>query len=198
MRIINCQQQTDEWYQARLGIPTASSFDKIIMASGKASTQREKYLYKLAGEILSGKTEETFQTQAMARGCELEQEAREFYSFFTNNEIYQVGLCLHDELNAGASPDGLIDNNGLVEIKCPSMSVHVEYLAGGKLPSAYFQQVQGQLFITGRQWCDFISYYPGIKPFLIRVEPDTQFHDLLAVELLIFCNDLVKLTEKLR
>lgn len=173
MKIINCEQRSDEWYEVRLGVPSASSFDKLITMKGEPSKQAEKYLYKLAGEKVSGIVEDTYQNGAMIRGCELEDEARELYQFITGNDVEQVGFCLTDY--CGCSPDGLIGDDGGLEIKCPNMATHVEYLLNGGLPSTYYQQVHGSMYVTGRKWWDFMSYYPNIKPFIVRVERDEAF-----------------------
>ncbi len=199
MKIIECQQNTPEWFSARCGMPTASNFDKIITTEGKPSKQREKYLHQLAGERIIGKAEETYQNGAMLRGQEMEDEAREAYQFMSGNEVSQVGLCVMEGKTIyAASPDGLVGNDGLVEIKCPIISTQVNYLLKNVLPTEYFQQVQGQLLVTGRKWIDFLSYYPGLKPLLIRVKPDEKFLKALRVELELFCEELDEVVKKIR
>jgi putative phage-type endonuclease len=197
MKILELEQRTDEWMQARLGIPTASNFDKIITTKGEPSKQAQKYMYRLAGERLSGTTEETYQNAAMQRGCELEDEARAFYSLINDVEVKQVGFCLSDS-GYGCSPDGLIGEEGLIEIKCPQMATHVEYLIEGGLPITYFQQVQGQLLVTERKWCDFISYYAGIKPLVVRVGRNETFIKALHGELVRFVFTLNETVRKLQ
>lgn len=189
MNISYVKQGTPEWFEVRAGKPTASNFDKIITTQGEPSKQKTKYLYKLAGEAVSGITDESYKSEAMARGNELEDEARSFYQLVNDCKVHQIGFCFSD-IGAGCSPDGLIEDNGILEIKCPLSSTHIEYLLNGKLPSTYYQQVQGALFITGREWLDFISYYPGIKPFIIRVTPDEDFQQALERELKSFINEL--------
>jgi putative phage-type endonuclease len=198
MKIIDVKQGTDEWLIARIGIPTASNFDKIITTKGERSKSREKYLYQLAGEKIVGKAEETYKNGAMQRGIEMEAEARQAYEIMTGFDVQQVGFCLADDGSHGASPDGLVGTDGEIEIKCPTLAVHVSYLLEGKLPTDYFQQTQGQLFVTGRKWLDFVSYYPGIKPLIVRVKPDKEFIEKLENEVKDFCADLVKVFEKLR
>lgn len=185
--------------RARLGIPSASSFDQIITTKGEVSKQRTKYLYKLAAERVSGRSEETYQNAAMQRGTELESEARAYYELVNDCTVEQVGFCLADGSYAyGCSPDGLIGTNGLLEIKCPSASVHVEYLLEGGLPSVYFQQVQGQLLVTGRKYCEFVSYYPNLKPLIVTVTPDAKFQAALKEQLEAFCSELDKVVERIR
>jgi len=195
MIIINCEQGTPEWFAARCGVPSASNFDKIITTKGEPSKQRTKYLYQLVGERLCGKPEESYINGAMERGKVLEDEARKLYMFITGAEVQQVGFCLSD--GYGSSPDGLVGEDGIIEIKCPLMSTHVGYLLNNKLPTDYYQQTQGNLLVTGREWLDFISYYPGIKPLIIRVTPDKNFQKALKAELEIFCKELDATFKKL-
>ena len=198
MIILDVVQGSPGWLAARAGIPTASNFDKIVMARGERSAQAQKYLYQLAGERLLGAPSETYQNGAMLRGKELEPLARAAYEFISDNPVTEIGFCLDDIKRYGCSPDGLVGVDGLIEIKCPSLSVHVEYLDKGGLPIAYFQQVQGQMLVTGREWCDFFSYYPGLPPLLIRAERDEKFLKLLEKELVVFCEKLDALTKRLR
>jgi len=197
MKIIDCEQGTPEWFQARAGKPTASGFDKILTTKGVPSKQAEKYLYRLAGEAVTGIPEESYQNVAMLRGKEMEAEARKFYEFKNDVEIVQIGFCLSDD-GYGCSPDGLVGKDGLLEIKCPLMSTHVGYLLNGTLPTEYFQQTQGQLLVTGRKWLDFLSYYPGIKPLLVRVERDEKFIKLLKTELEGCCNKIYEIVQAIK
>jgi putative phage-type endonuclease len=192
-------QGTPEWLAARLGIPTASGFDRIITTKGEPSKQAQKYMYQLAAERITGAKEEGYQNGVMQRGMEMEAEARAMYEFITGNEVKTVGVCYPDEKKAyGCSPDGLVNSDGLVEIKCPTSPVHVAYLLSGELPAEYFQQVQGQLLVTGRKYVDFFSFYPGLKPLPVRVERDEKFIKALMVELEIFVKELDEITERIR
>lgn len=197
MKILDVPQGSLEWHQARLGRPTASNFDNLVTSIGAQSKQRQKYMYKLAGERVSGVVEESYQNANMLRGTATEEEARKFYEFTTGEVVTKVGFCLSDCGRYGASPDALVGEEGLLEIKCPTLAVHVEYLLEGKLPTAYIQQTQGQLFVTGRKWSDFLSYYAGLKPLLIRVTPDVAFHQALASELNGFCGELKQIIERI-
>lgn len=198
MKIIDCEQRSPEWYKAKCGIPSASNFSMIVDTSGKPSKQAMKYVYTLAGETLLGYKEETYQSKAMEDGIIREEEARETYEFITGNKVEQVGFCTNDEGTYGASPDGLVGKDGSTEIKCPMLHTHIGYLLKGILPLDYFQQVQGQLLVTGRKWCDFMSYYPGLKPFIIRVKPDKKFLSMLTGELTLFNEALKIMVEKIR
>lgn len=196
MKIINIIQGSPEWFAARCGIPTASCFDKILCIDGKVSKQRTKYLWQLAGETIAGIQEETYTNGAMERGKIMEDEARQLYQLITGKEVLQVGFCLAE--GYGASPDGLVGDKGLLELKCPIISTQVGYLLDNKLPSDYFQQVQGQLLVTNREWVDFMSYYPALKPLIIRVQRDEKFIGLLKAELKTFCVELKKIAKKIK
>uniref|UniRef100_A0A6H1ZFG2 Putative exonuclease n=1 Tax=viral metagenome TaxID=1070528 RepID=A0A6H1ZFG2_9ZZZZ len=196
MIILDLEQRSPEWYQAKAGLPSASDFDKILTLKGEPSKSRQKYLYQLAGEKIIGVKEATYQSFAMQRGVELEAEARNYYELLYDS-VQEVGLCLADNKLYGCSPDGLVGEDGGLEVKCPSLAVHIEYLLKGGLPSDYFQQVQGSLFVTGRKWWDFMSYYPNCQAHIIRVTPDKEFHRALAVELQLFCKELDEITKKL-
>ena len=197
MKIIDVEQGSQEWFQARAGIPSASNFDKIVTSKGEPSKQAQKYMYRLAGERITGMPEETYQNTAMARGVEMEGEARSYYELTTGQTVEQVGFCVAD-CGAGCSPDGLVGDEGLIEIKCPSMAVHVGYLLDNKVPTDYFQQTQGQLFVTGRKWLDFISYYPLMRPLVVRIERDEVFIKKLESELKKFVEDLKTIVNKIK
>ena len=182
MITINCEQGTDEWFQARLGIPTASEFSKIITpAKLEPSRSADTYINKLIAEWLRGKPDESFQSDWMKRGVETEQEARDWYSFQTDKEVKQVGFCLNDSKTYGCSPDGLVDEGGL-EIKCPSPGVHVGYMLAKKVPTEYKLQVLGSLLVTGCKWWDFLSYHPDMNPLLIRTNRCDVEDDLAILE----------------
>lgn len=197
MKIIQVKQGSPEWHACRAGVPSASNFDMIVTSKGEPSKQAQKYMYRLAGECITGTPEETYQNAAMQRGVELEAEARMFYEMTNDCKIEQVGFCLADG-GWGCSPDGLVNGDGLIEIKCPSMAVHVGYLLDGKIPTDYFQQTQGQLLVTGRKWLDFISYYPAMKPLIVRVERDEEFIIKLEVELKKFIKELEEIVNKIK
>lgn len=175
MRIDQNEQGSPEWLAARLGIPSASMFAKIVTTKGIWSASADAYINQLVAERLTGEREEVFQSHHMLRGTELEPDARDLYSLISDAEVTEVGFCLHDTLSAGCSPDGLIGEDGGLEIKCPAPSTHVEYLRGEVLPSKYKQQVMGCLWITGREWWDFVSYHPTMKPLIVRVERDEEY-----------------------
>lgn len=199
MIIEDILQGSEEWQKARLGIPTSSNFDKLITTTGTSSKQRIQYMYQLSAERITGIKEDTYKNNNMIRGSEMEDEARAFYELITGEEVTTVGICYPDKKKLYAcSPDGLVGKDGLVEIKCPTSPVHIGYLLDGKFPMAYFQQLQGQLLVTGRKWCDFFSFYPGIKPLLLKVMPDEKFLNALKIELEVFVKELQELTERIK
>jgi len=199
MLVLDVEQLSPAWFAARCGIPTASNFDKIVTTKGESSTQYKKYLYQLAGELVAGSKEETYQNAAMTRGIELEGEARELYELVTDNAVDEVGICYaNEDKKFSCSPDGLVGEDGTLEIKCPLMATHVEYLLKGKLPTKYLQQVQGQLFVTNKKWCDFVSYYPGLRPLIVRVSRDEVFISKLETALTNFCTELLTVTIEIK
>lgn len=142
----------------------------------------QETIYKVAYERITNETPETFTNDWMQRGHDLEAEARHVYELETFNKVHNGGFF---ELNewVGASPDGLIGNDGLVEIKCPKYSTMIEYLLNNKLPKIYEWQVHGQLWVTNRNWCDFVAYHPKLKPLIIRVERDNSRDAILREQL---------------
>ena len=196
LEIIDCGQNSPEWYAARLGIPTASRF-KDILAKGQGIT-RKKYLYTLAGERLTGEQAESYTNEAMERGHALEAEARERYAFQRDAEPQLVGFMRRKvgEHWIGASPDALLGEEGLLEIKTKAPHLQLECLDGGRLPPEHVAQVQGQLWVSGRQWCDFVSYWPKLPLFVCRVERDDAYIAALAVEVEAFNAELRAIVRK--
>lgn len=173
MNIVDCVQYTDAWWLARKGFPTASNADKIITPTGKPSAQAFAYICELLadlsvpGPVIPSK----FVSPSMQAGSLLEPEARKFYVFERDAEVKEVGFCIHDSGKYGCSPDALVGDDGMLQIKCPEAKTHVAYLLKGEMPADYLPQVHMELFVTGRKWLDFLSYRHGFEPFMIRVEP---------------------------
>lgn len=192
------QQGTPEWRAIKLGVPSAGSFSKIVTSSWVPSKQRGKYMEALALERITGVVEQTPSTPWMARGLELEPEARNYYSFITGQEVRQVGFVFADEQKLyGASPDGLVDSGG-VEIKCPSPGVHVKYLLGGVVPPEYFMQVIGNMLCADVGWWDFLSYCPGHPHFIVKTVRLNNHEAQLRSHLHDFCSELDELTLKMK
>ena len=158
---LDCEQGSEEWLAARLGIPTATGFENIVTATGKKSASSIKYMAELIEESILGGGD-TFKSGFMERGNQLEPQARAAYEFLTGNDVIQVGgVYLNEDREIMVSPDGLIPSlkKGL-EIKCPKMSTHIRYLLEGGVPAEYVIQVQANLWVTGYETWDFVSYCP--------------------------------------
>mgnify|MGYP006421299097 CR=1 FL=1 len=179
---IQCKQNSDEWFAARLGLFTASSFDKILTTTGRPSTSQKVLINKKVAELVIGKPEETYQNEAMQRGQEIEPEALEFVNFTLEKNFKPCGF-LDSEKGWGCSPDALNSEQGL-EIKCPLAHTQIECLANNKLPSKYFAQVQGSMFVTGFKSWIFCSYHPELPSLILKIERDDEFISKLQKELL--------------
>lgn len=204
MIISDCKQLEPEWFAEHAGIPGASSMDKIITSTGKPSTQRKDLQYKLCAEALLGEKEQGYTNPAMDEGTAREDESRSMFEFMYDVEVCQVGMCYKNEQKKYlCSPDGLIKNShdnwiaGL-ELKNPLAKTHISYLVGARLPTKYFVQVQSSLFITNLSTWYFVSYFPGLNPFVIEVYPDLEFHKKLETELDKFCAELAQIIKKLK
>lgn len=184
--IYDCEQGSDEWLRARLGVPTASRFSDVL-AKGQGITRR-KYLLTLAGEAITGDLAESFSNKHMERGQVMEDEARQAYSFARDLDPVSVGFMRRDRI--GASPDSLIGDDGLLEIKTKLPSLQLEVLERKKLPSEHVAQVQGQLLVSGRQFVDFVSYWPKLPIFITRVERDEPYIKTLEQALADFVGEL--------
>lgn len=191
-------QGTTEWLQVRSGIPTASAFERIITKSGKPSTQAEKYLHRLLAERIMGHPVTEHISYWMGRGSAMEGEAVAYYEGVRELDTVRVGFCTNDERTIGASPDRLVGDDGLLEIKVPSEHVHVGYLLTDQVDHDHYPQVQGQLWVTDRSWLDIMSYHPEMPPAIIRVERDEKFIRTLSAAVEAFSGALEDQACKLR
>lgn len=192
MKIINVQQQSLEWLQARAGIPTASEFDNLLTPKlePRKGQMVESYLCQKLAERWLGGSLPGFQSLDMDFGKILEEEAKPFYTMTFDEEIQSVGLVTTDDGKIGASPDGLIGDDGGIEIKCPEAKNHVKYLMAGKLPDDYVCQVHGSLFVTGRKWWKFMSYRRRFPPYITLIERDEKIMSIMDETLSAFCTRL--------
>lgn len=200
MIILNHEQGTEEWLDAKMGKPSGTGFNKIIQPDNMIiSKQREAYLYDLCEERFEVK-KDFYKSRYMERGSGMEPEARNYYAFLRDIEPQQVGFCTDDDGRYGVSPDFLIGDDGGCEVKCPKLITHRKYAKAETLPNEYKLQVLGALLVTGRDWWDFMSYFPGTKPYIFRVCAEDYREDIntlrIAVEL--FCDDLDKLEKEMR
>ncbi len=166
------EQGTDEWFAARAGKVTASQI-AAVLSKGRGSAPsatRANYMAQLVAERLSGQAQQGFSNATMQWGTETEPQARLAYEFFTGMTVEQVGFVDHPSLEGtGASPDGLVGDKGLVEIKCPNTATHIQTLLGAKIDRKYLLQMHWQMECTRREWCDFVSYDP-------RMPVEMQLH----------------------
>lgn len=177
------EQGTEEWLQARAGIVTASTVGQLITAKTAAPARNDtaRGLYAtLIAEKITGRVEPVYPNRAMTRGTLLEPEARRIYSEY-HGTVTEVGFIRRDEdtYTLGSSPDGLVGETGGIEIKSPSAKTHVQTVLNGAIPSYNRAQVQAFLHVTGREWCDFISYLPGEPLFIIRDYPDPAWQNTI-------------------
>lgn len=194
MQIFDCKQGSTEWFACRAGIPTASKF-ATVMAKGEGKT-RSKYLRQLAGELLTGEPMESFTTLHMDRGKTMEDEARETYAFIHDADIRRVGFIRNG--NKGASPDSLVGDEGGLEIKTALPDIQIERLMSGKLPPEHKAQVQGNIWISGREWWDFVSYWPKLPMLTVRVFRDDIYIANMSAEIDAFNAELAELVERIR
>jgi putative phage-type endonuclease len=194
MKIIDCIQGSDEWFDVKRGRVSASHFKDVL----NKKTGRGLYMRKVAAERLTGQTEETYTNKNMENGIDTEAEARECYEVIYHEKVVQVGFVVLNEW-VGCSPDGLIGDDGLAEIKCPLGSTHIEYIEKDAMPAVYAPQVQGQLWVTGRKWCDFISYNPyfNSRPlWSTRIQRDAEYIKNLEAATNVFVAELKELIAK--
>jgi len=167
----NINQNTDEWMNLRMGKFTASSFKDLFSAKSTAAYQ--KAINKVVFERVTGEQPESFSSEYMERGHEMEPLAVHQYELDTFETVDNGGFWSIGDY-VGASPDGLIGEEGLIEIKSPAYNTMINYLIKKELPKIYYWQVHGQLYVTGRKWCDFMAYHPKLKPLVIRIDRDEK------------------------
>lgn len=194
------EQGTQEWLQMRLGKLTAS---RMSDAKAKKDTAAYKnYVAQLVAERLTGQCCESFTNAAMAWGTEHEPLARAEYEILTDCSVDQVAFIDHPKIEwCGASPDGIVESCGLVEIKCPNTATHIDYLLGQKPPAKYVQQMLLQLACTGMPWCDFVSYDPRMpeehRLFVVRFEPRQAEIDAVEEAAQAFLSDVQETIERI-
>lgn len=197
-------QGSDEWKQIRLGKVTASRVADIVAKTKSGySTSRANYAAQLICERLTGIPTDGFTNDAMRWGTETEPQARSAYEFYRDVDVDQVAFVPHPSIaDTGASPDGLVGTDGLVEIKCPNTATHIETLTGKAVPAKYVTQIQWQLCCTGREWCDFVSYDPrmpeAMQFFCVRVHRVPEIIEELEGEVITFLGEVRSKIARLR
>lgn len=193
-------QGTEQWLKARAGLVTASRISDV-MAKGTGAT-RATYRGQIVAERLTGNPAQSFTNAAMDWGTETEPLARSAYELLHGVMVDQVGIIHHPEIiYSGASPDGLVGDDGLVEIKCPNTQTHIEYAVAGKAPAKYQNQILWQMECTGRNWCDFVSFDPrmpqDMRLFVVRYERDQARIDEIKAEVIKFLLEVDEVISKL-
>jgi len=190
------EQRTDSWFQARIGKVTASKVaDVIAKTKSGYSATRDNYMAQLICERLTGDRAEGFTNAAIQHGIDTEPLARAAYEALHDVLVDEVGFVSHPTIEmAGASPDGLVGDDGLIEIKCPNTSTHIDTLLSESVPTKYFTQMQFQLACTSRKWCDFVSFDnrlpPELQLFVKRVPRDDVYIRLIEAEIIQFLAEL--------
>jgi putative phage-type endonuclease len=189
-------QGTEEWFTIRIGKVTASRVADVIAKTKTGySASRDNYMAQLVCERLTGQKGESFTNAAMQHGTDTEPLARAAYEALKDVLVDEVGFVPHPTIDmAGASPDGLVGDDGLIEIKCPNTATHIETLLSQSVPGKYNTQMQFQMACTGRQWCDFVSFdnrLPDeLQLFVRRVPRDEVFIRLIEAEIVQFIAEL--------
>ncbi len=200
MIIHDVEQNSDEWYNVRLGIVTASSMNKIITSTGKKSTQRKKYMYQLLDERIYKEYNPTFSGNKYTdRGHEYEEEAAGYFSLLNDVELHKIGFCTTDDGLIGASLDRFINDKEIVEIKNPAIETHHEYLdSKDTFYTKYKVQVQTQMFVYGADVCHLYSYFPRRPELIIPVERDDKFISLMKKMVDEFNDELATKVEEFK
>jgi len=189
------EQRTDEWFSARIGKVTASRVaDVVAKTKSGYSASRDNYMAQLVCERLTGKPAESFSNAAMQWGTETEPLARAAYEAKMDVLVDEVGFIDHPSIvNSGASPDGLVGIDGLIEIKCPNTATHIDTLLSQTVPKKYADQIFWQMACTNRDWCDFVSYDPrlpaDLQLFIKRIPRDDKYIQLLEAEVIEFLTE---------
>ena len=199
MQIFDFDQNSEEWYRARMGVPTASEF-ATVMAKGVGgkgpSKTRRTYMLKLAGEIVTGEPMENYSNAHMERGKAMEDEARNFYAFMNDAEPRRVGFISNGP--KGCSPDSLLGDAGMLEIKTKLPHLLIEVLLKDDFPPEHKAQCQGQLWVAEREWLDLAIYWPNLPLFVKRAYRDEAYLKTLANEIDRFNDELAEMVERVR
>ena len=191
-------QYSDEYDRLRIGIPTSSNFHKIITPQGKPSKQWREYACVLIAERILQQKIEFYNSPAMERGLIVEAEAADWYEFDHDVTVQKVGFITDDNHIVGCSPDRLVGEEGLLEIKAPLPHTQVEYWISGEVSERFRPQLQGQLYISQRSWVDILCWHEVLPKIVMRVEPDEKFIKALDRELQIFNLFVERVMEKIR
>lgn len=204
MKIIGCEQGSEEWFAARCGKVTASKIaDLMARTKSGYSASRTNYAAQIIAERLTGNVAESYTNAAMQWGKDQEQNAAAMYSFLRDCELGIAGFVDHPSIDmAGASPDRLVGSDGLVEIKCPNTATHLDTLLGASIDGKYIKQMQFQMAVCEKDWCDFVSYDPRLPAemqiHIERVERDNGMIKDIESEVRKFLDEIADKVERLR
>lgn len=198
MEIFRCEQGSPDWYACRLGLVTASEFHTVLASGrlGQDSKTRRTLMLKLLGERLIGEPAESYTNAHMERGKRLEEEARDLYCMVEDVEPERVGFIRNGD--TGCSPDSLIGDAGMIEIKTKLPHLQLDCLLRDSFPPEHRAQCQGQLWIAEREWVDLVSYWPGLPLFVKRVFRDEPYIEMLKKEVDTFNTELLELAERIK
>jgi hypothetical protein len=208
LEIFTCEQGSPEWFTARMGIPTASEFEVACRQRGPRGGEpkgRMTYMLELIGERMTGKPKVSFSNEHTERGHWMEDEARRWYEMVTGLQCHRTGFIRRGE--TGASPDSLVGNDGMLEVKTKLPHIQLACIlpqldklllgeSAGEVPEEHKAQVQGQLWIAEREWCDFVSYWPGLPGFRVRVHRDEPYIKQMSIYIDQFIDEIHELQAK--
>jgi hypothetical protein len=189
---------SEAYDRLKLGIPTSSHFHKIITPQGKPSKQWREYACLLIAERILQRRIELYHSPAMERGLIVEADAADWYEFDQDVTVQRVGFITDDAHTVGCSPDRLVGNGGLLEIKAPLPHTQVDYWLSGELSERFRPQLQGQLYVSQRRWVDILCWHDVLPKVVMRVEPDEEFIKALDRELRHFNHFIECVMEKIR
>lgn len=204
MTFHNMEQGSSQWMEIRCGKVTASRVADIVAKTKSGpSASRTNYAAQLVSERLTGTVEQSFCSPAMAWGTNTEADARNAYAFMMDTDVLEVGFVDHPTIGlSGASPDGLVGDDGLVELKAPNTATHIATLLSGSVPAKYVTQIQWQLACTGRKWADFASYDPrlpeAMRLFVKRLDRDDATIAALELEVALFLTEVAETVDQLQ
>jgi hypothetical protein len=180
----NVQQGSDQWLELRRGIVTASTVGNLLTSTGRPANNdtSRRHTLTLVAERITGEIEPVWINDDMQRGHDVEPIARQFYAERCPDPVTEVGFMVRDDWgrSLGFSPDGLVGDNGLLEIKAPRAKGHIATILAGQMPAHHMPQIQAGLLVSGREWCDFVSYRGGLPPFITRIHADAKWAEAIV------------------
>ncbi len=197
LTVYDCEQGSEDWFRARMGIPTASEFGTVLAPrAGSEGKMRRTYLHKLAGEIITGEPMERYGNAHMDRGHEMEAEARSLYAFMSDADPTQIGFLRNGQ--KGCSPDSLIGDAGMLEIKTKLPHLLIDCILKDDFPAEHKAQCQGALWVAEREWVDIAVYWPRMPLFVKRAYRDEEYISKLSDAIDAFNADLAAVVDRIK